>query len=528
MEVEIIQSNDEAEVVAAVADAHARFDALLINPSGFTVAEGPLPEAIGSLSIPAVEVHASNPAARGVRSTITPACAAAVCGFGYGRLSRRHAGPAGRSLIARSPRGAGPCTAPSNRPLARATLKAPWEGILMSEAIDDANAWRTETPGCEGWPRTARPDDANKFFMVSADGHVQEPSDLWATRMDDVYRERLPGVIMDGKGNKLQKTEGFRPLRLQNTKFEGEDLLRNQSGKTPEDRVRDLALDGVEGGGAFPEQGSDHLGHAGSGLLSCHVPGIQRLGLETFAGFNDRLAPMACVAPGALAETIAEIQRCAALGFKGLSLPCKPVWGPPDHTAPNYNLPEFDELWACIQDVDLPVTFHVSTGRDPRTARGNGGAVINYAVHSLAPTMEPIANLCASGVLDRYPRIVFGTIEAGIGWVAWALGSAGRGLPEASHVGAAQARPSAERVFQNQRICQLPGRQGGTGSGPRARAGGATFLWANDFPHHEGTWPHSAAAIERTMGAPGRCGAGEDPRAECGPHLPSAGAGTVS
>jgi predicted TIM-barrel fold metal-dependent hydrolase len=25
------------------------------------------------------------------------------------------------------------------------------------------------------------------------------------------------------------------------------------------------------------------------------------------------------------------------------------------------------------------------------------------------------------------------------------------------------------------------------------------FLWANDFPHHEGTWPHSAAAIERTM-----------------------------
>ena len=25
------------------------------------------------------------------------------------------------------------------------------------------------------------------------------------------------------------------------------------------------------------------------------------------------------------------------------------------------------------------------------------------------------------------------------------------------------------------------------------------FLWANDLPHHEGTWPHSAAAIERTM-----------------------------
>ena len=24
-------------------------------------------------------------------------------------------------------------------------------------------------------------------------------------------------------------------------------------------------------------------------------------------------------------------------------------------------------------------------------------------------------------------------------------------------------------------------------------------MWANDYPHHEGTWPHSAEAIERTM-----------------------------
>ncbi|MGZ0189770.1 MAG: amidohydrolase family protein, partial [Alphaproteobacteria bacterium] len=25
------------------------------------------------------------------------------------------------------------------------------------------------------------------------------------------------------------------------------------------------------------------------------------------------------------------------------------------------------------------------------------------------------------------------------------------------------------------------------------------FMWANDYPHHEGTWPHSSEAIERTM-----------------------------
>ena len=26
------------------------------------------------------------------------------------------------------------------------------------------------------------------------------------------------------------------------------------------------------------------------------------------------------------------------------------------------------------------------------------------------------------------------------------------------------------------------------------------FLWSNDYPHHEGTFPHSAEAIEREMG----------------------------
>jgi len=26
------------------------------------------------------------------------------------------------------------------------------------------------------------------------------------------------------------------------------------------------------------------------------------------------------------------------------------------------------------------------------------------------------------------------------------------------------------------------------------------FMWANDYPHHEGSWPHSAQSIERQMG----------------------------
>ncbi len=81
--VAIRQSNDEAEVAGWVDAAAEAFDALIINPSAFTVSEGPLIEALRDCPLPVVEVHASNPAARGVRSNVTPVSNSAVCGFGY-------------------------------------------------------------------------------------------------------------------------------------------------------------------------------------------------------------------------------------------------------------------------------------------------------------------------------------------------------------------------------------------------------------------------------------------------------------
>ena len=81
--VEIRQTNDEGEAAGWVDDAAREFDGLIINPSGFTLTEGPLIGALRDLSVPAIEVHASNPTARGVHSTLTPVCTGAVCGFGY-------------------------------------------------------------------------------------------------------------------------------------------------------------------------------------------------------------------------------------------------------------------------------------------------------------------------------------------------------------------------------------------------------------------------------------------------------------
>jgi 3-dehydroquinate dehydratase-2 len=81
--VEFCQSNIEGEVVDALYAAHdGDVDAALINPAGYMRTTGPLPTAIGQVRFPVIEVHVSNPAARGLSSTTLPMCRGSVTGFG--------------------------------------------------------------------------------------------------------------------------------------------------------------------------------------------------------------------------------------------------------------------------------------------------------------------------------------------------------------------------------------------------------------------------------------------------------------
>jgi predicted TIM-barrel fold metal-dependent hydrolase len=109
-----------------------------------------------------------------------------------------------------------------------------------------------------------------------------------------------------------------------------------------------------------------------------------------------------------------------------------------------------------------------------------------------------MACLCSSGVLERFPRLRFALIECGIGWVPWALDA----MDEAYR---------KHHLWAYPKLKQMPSeyfRQHGAASFQEDPAGLRlaesfnlvdNFMWANDYPHAEGTWPHSAEAIERQM-----------------------------
>src|SRR3954454_4068121 len=85
LEVEVRQTDDEAELVGWLHDAADNEAAVVLNPAAFTHYSYSLRDACAQLSGPLVEVHLTNPATReafrGV-SVVAGVAAGSICGFG--------------------------------------------------------------------------------------------------------------------------------------------------------------------------------------------------------------------------------------------------------------------------------------------------------------------------------------------------------------------------------------------------------------------------------------------------------------
>jgi 3-dehydroquinate dehydratase II len=84
-DVETVQSNIEGEIVDLVQSAVGRFDAIVMNPGGYTHTSVAIRDAIDAVGLPTVEVHLSNLHARETfrQTSITAArCVGQISGFG--------------------------------------------------------------------------------------------------------------------------------------------------------------------------------------------------------------------------------------------------------------------------------------------------------------------------------------------------------------------------------------------------------------------------------------------------------------
>jgi predicted TIM-barrel fold metal-dependent hydrolase len=209
---------------------------------------------------------------------------------------------------------------------------------------------------------------------------------------------------------------------------------------------------------------------------------------ELCADSPDRRAGVAIVPILADVDAaVAEVRRARASGLRGgILIPA--MWRP----YPPYHHPRYEPVWSVCEELDLPI--HVHSGAADREAYGEEVGL--YVAEVRWWTERPLWFLLWSGVFERHPAIKFAVTEAGAFWAAdllWTQDIVYDREHGSKKLGAGLTSKLTMRPSDYfDRNCWI----GASNIRRRELArryeiGVGNLMWGNDFPHPEGTWPHT-------------------------------------
>lgn len=323
---------------------------------------------------------------------------------------------------------------------------------------------------------------------------MTEPGDLWLRGLPASLRERGPRIASrDGRVGFVVEDRVVRSLpAAAPAGSEGAEAVDLGWGAVePAERVAALERDGVFAEVIYPNVAffcCYEIRDPALQVASCRVYNdwvADRFGSEPRCapvGLLPALDPDACVA---LLREFPARGLCAGL------LPVHSDERP-------YNDPAWEPVWETAAGAGVPLSFHAGTGRSQTPARGPGGAVVNYVV-TLSGAIETVAYLCGSGVLERHPELRVVMVECGAGWLAWTL----EAMDDATREHAAFVRPGLRELpsFYFRRQGAVTFQRDPVGLASLTATGDRCLLWGSDYPHPEGTWPHSQEVLARDFAA---------------------------
>ncbi|HUT72408.1 MAG TPA: amidohydrolase family protein [Desulfatiglandales bacterium] len=338
--------------------------------------------------------------------------------------------------------------------------------------------------------------------IISADSHVVEPPGLWIERADKRYRDQAPRVYWD------DKREGWF--------FGGQGVLPSlvpgmfAAGKRKDELVEhykagyQAAPAGITDPAArTKEMERDHVEvevlytSLGFGLFWIDEADFQE---DCFRVYNDWLAEyvsydqkrfvgLGLISLWNVKNAVKELHRCRKIGLKGAM-----IWAsPPDHVS--FNSTGYDPFWATAQELEMPVSLHILTGR--------GGESREFFIQTLDRCIwrmmvsneiqRSLAKIIFSGVLERFPNLQLVAAENDIGWTAYFLYLADLAFNRYGKSGPTKLSIRPSEYFQRQISATFI--RDLVGLLTVRRLGSERFLWSNDYPHQSSTWPESLDAI---------------------------------
>ena len=346
---------------------------------------------------------------------------------------------------------------------------------------------------------------AREYRLISADSHVLEPPHLWTTYMAKKFHDKVPKVVPDGDGGEAwQFAPDVPPAPIgiyasagrkhEDVRWTGVTFAAaNQGNFDAAPRLKEQDIDGVDAEVLFGS--ARMMSHFFSDPdPEFHLAGVQAYNnwlAEAFVAVApDRLIGLAAMPALGVEACIKEMERCLKLGMRGVWLNTMPSAGPTIR-------PDDDPFWDAAQALGVAVHFHVRVMRQiqkPKPKGVRGDDLTGLATVGAANMIVDLPEIISSGVHDRFPDLIWVTVETGCGWIPYILEQLDdrwrrnrSWLPvQLQHEPSFYFRRNWRATFM---IDHYAVRN-------RHVIGVDNMMWSSDYPHHGCDWPETRRVVD--------------------------------
>jgi predicted TIM-barrel fold metal-dependent hydrolase len=270
------------------------------------------------------------------------------------------------------------------------------------------------------------------YSVISADGHLETPPDVWVKYVPNAYKERAPrlvklleggeGWLVEGQPllhNGQNVAGGKRPIKLHNDSYWNPDGTPAPGAGPAEQRLREQDQDGIDAEVLFPPLFASRF-LTGIADKKVYLSMIQAyntwLAQEYCAVAPDRLIGVGVMPVSGIDDAVNELKRCKELGLRTVGFAQFPNGG-------GRPQPEDDRFWEAALSLGMALSPHVVFG-DSEPPR------VDISVRSFAGSLKvavvgnptyPIIQMIADGVLDRFPELRIYIAETNASWLPSAL-----------------------------------------------------------------------------------------------------------
>lgn len=370
-------------------------------------------------------------------------------------------------------------------------------------------------------------------LIVSTDDHVVEPSGIWQDRLPAELRATGPRVVRQGIAN-LRRVAGkhvfdvdddgqpcdwwyYEDLRRPITRefvaageAQDEDLLQGVTFDEmqpafyrPLDRLDAMDVNGVEASLCFPNIlprfcGQTFLEAKDKDLALLCVKAYNDWVVDEWSGPSaGRLIPVVLVPLWDSELAAAEIYRNADRGVHAVTFTELPnnLGLPSIHNVDHY----WDPFLRACNDTATTVCLHIgSSSRTPTTSPD--APMVVSAMLMAVNAMSSMSDWLFSGTFERFPELTVSYSEGNIGWIPYILERADRAWESQlwMYDRASVPRPPSEYYAEHIFGCYISDSHG---LASLEAVGEDNVTFETDYPHTDGTWPHSRQVAAKELAA---------------------------